>query len=84
VNPERSMLAYVAILDSSHPPKPPQTAFLLYVNKQNAGLYRSWLIEFLTHHVLFMAGTTVQSVGISITVYEQRSKYSQLVFSGVL
>jgi hypothetical protein len=43
VNPERSLLAYAAILDPPPPtpPQPPQRACLLYVNKQTAGVYRS-------------------------------------------
>ena len=42
------------------PPQPHQWAYLLYVNTYQLRIYLSWLIQFQTQHVLFMARTGVE------------------------
>jgi hypothetical protein len=81
VNPERSLLAYVAILDPPHPFKEP--ALYTSTNRKlafiAADLYSS---EHTTSYIWLEQEFRVFK--ISIPTYQTNTKYSQLVFSGVL
>jgi hypothetical protein len=62
VNPERSLLAYAAILDPPPPHNPlKEPAFYTSTNRTRR---LSQLTEFQPLHVLFIAGKRLQSVGI--------------------